>query len=135
MNYMQQTLFTVIYFACLLPITYLSFRWVWELLCNAGGTTPEEVKQKKRELFNRTVNPQIQFRVWLEQNATDVMKFRRIYNIYSTCTTTNIIFLAFAFSGFVTPALNKLVKLGMVIVPTLIICSLIAKMIYKHKSK
>ena len=135
MNYMQQTLFTVIYFACLLPITYLSFRWVWELLCKTGETTPEEVKQKKRELFNRTVNPQIQFRVWLEQNATDVMKFRRIYNIYSICTTTNIIFLAFAFSGFVTPALNKLVKLGMVIVPTLIVCSFIARMIYKHKSK
>ena len=135
MNYMQQTLFTVIYFACLLPITYLSFRWVWELLCKTGGTTPEEVKQKKRELFNRTVNPQIQFRVWLEQNATDVMQFRRIYNIYSICTTTNIIFLAFAFSGFVTPVLNKLVKFGMVIVPTLIVCSFIARMIYKHKSK
>lgn len=73
----QQVNFMSIYFICFIPITYLSFRWVWELLCKAGGTTPEEVKQKKRELFNRTVNPQIQFRVWLEQNATDVMKFRR----------------------------------------------------------
>lgn len=135
MNYMQQTLFTVIYFICLLPITYLSFRWIWELLCKIGGTTPEEVKQKKRELFNGTVNPQIQFRVWLEQNATDVMKFRRIYNIYSICTTINIVFLIFAFSGFVTPALKKLVKLGIILVPTLILCSLIARVIYKHKSK
>ena len=63
------------------------------------------------------------------------MNFRRIYNIYSICTTTNIIFLAFAFSGFVTPALNKIVKLGMIIVPTLIIGSLIARTIYKHKFK
>lgn len=52
----QQVNFMSIYFICFIPITYLSFRWVYVLMCQTAGKTVEEVREKKREILRSTAN-------------------------------------------------------------------------------
>lgn len=52
----QQVDFMSIYFICFIPITYLSFRWVYVLMCQTAGKTVEEVREKKREISRSTID-------------------------------------------------------------------------------
>lgn len=47
----QRAIFRIIYFLCMLPLSYLSRRWLWKQICETGGTTVEESRKKQREFM------------------------------------------------------------------------------------
>lgn len=131
----QQVNFMSIYFICFIPITYLSFRWVYVLMCQIAGKTVEEVREKKREISRSTIDRQIQFAIYMEKGCTDIKKYRLLSKIYTVCPLINVVLAFLALTRFSFNLVRPILQIGMIIVPTLIICSLIARMIYKHKSK
>lgn len=68
----QQVNFMTIYFICFIPITYLSFHWVYVLMCETVGKTVKEVREMKKEILRSTANRQIQFATYMEKGCADI---------------------------------------------------------------
>lgn len=131
----QQVDFMSIYFICFIPITYLSFRWVYVLMCQTAGKTVKEVREKKREILQSTIDRQLQFAIYMEKGCTDIKKYRLLSKIYTVCPLINIVLASLTVTRFSFNLVRPILQIGIIIVPAIVICSLIARMIYKHKSK
>lgn len=131
----QQVNFMSIYFICFIPITYLSFRWVYVLMCQTAGKTVEEVREKKREISRSTIDRQLQFAIYMEKGCTDIKKYRLLSKIYTVCPLINVVLASLAITRFSFNLVRPILQIGIILIPAIVICSLIARMIYKHKSK
>lgn len=131
----QQVNFMAIYFICFIPITYLSFRWIYVLMCKVAGKTVEEVKAKKREILSSPGHHQTEFAMYMESGCTDKKKYRLLSNIYTVCPLINVMLATFAITRFSFNLIRPILQIGIIVVPALVICSQIARIIYKHKSK
>ena len=57
----------------------------------------------------------------MTQNAPDPRKFRLLLRFYQRCLAPNIIFAFMSFNGLYSHALDTILKIGMVIVPVIIL--------------
>ena len=135
MNENQKAIFIIIYFLCMLPLSYLSRRWLWKQVCAAGGTTVEESRNKQREFAQQGGNWQLQYQSWIMENAPDIAKYNRLYKLYQFCLAPNLIFCFFSFTGLYTHALDKVLVIGMVIVPIVIVVTSVVGAIHKKQNK
>lgn len=119
----------------MLPLSYLSRRWLWKQVCAAGGTTVEESRNKQREFAQQGGNWQLQYQSWIMQNAPDIAKYNRLYKLYQFCLAPNLIFCFFSFAGLYTHALDKVLVIGMVIVPIIIVVTSVVGAIHKKQNK
>lgn len=117
----QKAIFTIIYFLCMLPLSYLSRRWLLKQICEAGGTTVEESRKKQREFAQQGGNWQMHYQSWILQNATDKTKYMRLFRLYQLCLAPNLICFFFSLGGLYTHAVDKILMIGMIVVPILII--------------
>ncbi len=131
----QQVNFMTIYFICFIPITYLSFHWVYVLMCETVGKTVKEVREMKKEILRSTIDRQIQFALYMEKGCTDIKKYRLLSKIYTICPLINLILAFLAFFRFSFSLIRPFLQFGIILVPVMVICSQIARIIYKHKSK
>lgn len=129
----QKAVFTIIYFLCMLPLSYLSRRWLWRRVCEAGGTTVEESRKKQRELARQGGNWQLHYQSWIMHNTPDMARYTRLLKLYQLCLVPNLLFFFFSFAGLNTHALDKILAVGMVIVPLLIIVVGIIGVVLKRK--
>ena len=123
----------------MLLLTFLSRRWLWKAVCKAGGTTPEAVREKSAELTRTTSSGrslQANFDYWMMQNAPDPKKYRRLKTLYSFCILPNFLCLFFAFGGLHTHAFDKILQIGMYVVPVIIVVVGVVGIWYnKHHSE
>ena len=123
MTAQQKAIFTIVYFLVMLIPSYFSRRKIWEAVCKAGGTTPHGVREKQAELLRTGTSNTLQtrFEVWMTQNAPDPRKFRLLFRFYQLCLAPNIIFAFMSFNGLYSHALDTILKIGMVVVPVIIL--------------
>lgn len=123
MTAQQKAIFTIVYFLVMLIPSYLSRRKLWAAVCKACGTTPQGVREKQAELLQTGTSNTLQtrFEVWMTQNAPDPRKFRLLLRFYQLCLVPNILFAFMSFNGLYSHALDTILKIGMVVVPVIIL--------------
>lgn len=112
------------YFIIMLPVSYLSRKWLWKMICHEGGTTPEEVRKKSAELVKDSMGGrrlQNVFETWLRKNSNNPNRVSSLLKIYRICLAPNIIFLAISIYNLVNPRLIKVCIIGMILVALLAI--------------
>lgn len=131
----QKAWFTLIYFIVMLPFSYLSRRSLWEAVCKAGGTTPKGVREKSPELLRTTSSShslQASFDIWMLKNAPNPKKYKRLSLLHSLCLAPNIIFAFASMTVFYTRALSTFIKIGIFVVPAVMVISLAIGIYYKR---
>lgn len=132
----QKAVFTVIYFLCMLPLSYLSRRWLWKRVCEAGGTTVEESRAKQRELVQQGGNWRLHYQSWITRMSPDIVKYNRLYSLYQLAFFPNLLLFFFSFAGLYSHTLDKVLHVGMVLVPIIIVVTGIFGLLdRKHNEK
>ena len=130
----EKAWFMVFYFFAMLPLSYLSRRSLWKAICEAAGTTPEDVRKKGAEILRASSSSygiQTRFEIWLAQNAPNPKRLMRLYRLYQICFVPNVICAFFSLGGLYTHAVDIFLKIGFFLVPMLIIVLWIAGFWYR----
>ena len=131
-----KALLITIYFIIMLPLSFISRRWLWVLICQYGGTTPKEVRKKSEELVRDSMgggNLQTVFEAWLRKNSSNPNKVSNLLVAYKLCMLPNMVFLFFSFLNLRNPNFIRICIVGMIIVPIVSIVLIIVGIYNKRR--
>lgn len=97
----EDPIIRIIFFLILIPITWLSTRWIWKLICKTAGVTKEEILEYRKGRQGEN-NAGRSLSNWLLIKTDEPKKLRMLLNVYQICTIPSIICSGLAVFGLLT---------------------------------
>jgi len=110
------------YFILMLPVNWLTRRWLWDLICKTAGVTKQEVWGYWKKV-SRSNYPERQLCFWMLSNSKEQRNFKKYMILYQVGNILGVISINLAILSFFTHAFDQILNY------TAIIC-LIAAIVY-----
>ncbi|NLX93218.1 MAG: hypothetical protein GXZ02_05045 [Clostridiales bacterium] len=98
----ERALILVIAFILLMPMIWLSCRWIWTLVCEEAGVTKQEVRLYRIKI-NREMNPNRKVYPWMLSHSENPKKLKRLIRLYNACVIPNLLLLCLACANLFSP--------------------------------
>ena len=113
----------LIFFFIMIPMSWLSLRWLWVLACNAAGVTRQEVRQHRMEISREGDEPQGRLYYWMVDKSPTPRKFKRLFAVYQLCFVPSLLCFNLALIGCLTHAFDGLLAIVGIVMPGIIVVS------------
>ena len=126
----EKALILVIVFLFLIPMIWLSIRWLWELICKVAGVTKQEVRLYRIKV-RHNANPHKMVIPWMLSKTENQKKLRRLLRIYQACILPNLLCLTLAIAGLFTPVFDKFLDCASIVMTALVLMLTLVGIIYR----